>query len=802
MPSRRSPAIFNGENPVTPLNKKLVRDLWHIRGQALAIAAVIAGGIATLVMALGAIDSLYETRTAYYERYRFADVFAQAKRAPRWALTKIEAVPGVARAEGRIVHDIIIDVPGAREPARGRVVSREAGGVTHLNDVVIRRGRNLIRGRPDEVLVNEAFADAHGLTLGNVIHGNINERRRALRIVGIALSPEFVYAIGPGEIVPDDSHFGVLWMDRLALEAAYDLKGAFNNVTLRLARGASSEVITEALDRILDPFGGTGAITRADQESDAFVTSEMEQLGHLATVIPPIFLLVAAFLVNIVISRIIDSEREQIGLLKAFGYSNGEVGWLYFKMVVTIAVLGIGLGWAAGVWMGQAVTQLYAGFFRFPFLHFVIDPATFAIGLLVGLAATVLGTLKAVRQAVTIPPAVAMVPAPPSAYQANLAERSGLARLFSAPGRMIVRHIFRWPLRSTLTVTGIALSAAILISTLFFIDAVNEMMDTHFFGTERQDMSVTFAEHQTDGIRHNLDDLPGVMGLETFRVVPVRLRHGQYTERVAIQGLVANPELSLLVDTDRRPVTLPKDGIVLSDKLAELLRVREGSTITISALEGRRPVRQMRVARVIQQYVGAAAYMERRALNRLMGEGNLISGAHLMRDRLTETALLSELKKTPALLGLAMRQSAFDTFGEMIDEHLNTMVFFYVVFAALIAMGVIYNSARISLSERARELASLRVLGFTNKEVGIILAGELAALTFIALPLGCIIGYGLAGLFVSLFDTKLYRIPFIVGDATYGYAVLTVIIAAAGSAWIVLRRVAGLDLIAVLKTRE
>jgi putative ABC transport system permease protein len=130
------------------------------------------------------------------------------------------------------------------------------------------------------------------------------------------------------------------------------------------------------------------------------------------------------------------------------------------------------------------------------------------------------------------------------------------------------------------------------------------------------------------------------------------------------------------------------------------------------------------------------------------------------------------------------------------------MVFFYVVFAALIAMGVIYNSARISLSERARELASLRVLGFTNKEVGIILAGELAALTFIALPLGCIIGYGLAGLFVSLFDTKLYRIPFIVGDATYGYAVLTVIIAAAGSAWIVLRRVAGLDLIAVLKTRE
>ncbi|MDX1483666.1 MAG: FtsX-like permease family protein [Alphaproteobacteria bacterium] len=787
---------------MTPLNKKLVRDLWHIRGQALAIAAVISGGIATLVMALGAQGSLQETRTAYYERYRFADVFAQAKRAPRHLLGAIEKLPGVAKVEGRIVHDIIIDVTGAEEPARGRVVSRIVGSPAVLNDVVIRRGRDLVRGRGDEVLVNEAFADAHGLNLGDILHGNLNERRRALRIVGIVLSPEFVYAIGPGEIVPDDRHFGVIWMDRDTLEAAYDLKGAFNNVIAKLSHDGDEAEVIAGIDRLLDRYGGTGAIGREDQDSDAFVASEMDQLGHLATIIPPIFLAVAAFLFNIVVSRVIETEREQIGLLKAFGYSNGEVGWHYMKFVMIIAALGVALGWAAGIWMGHAMTELYAGFFRFPFLYFAIDPATLAIGGLVGFGAAGLGTLAAVRRAVAIPPAVAMVPAPPSAYQSNLFERWGLARAFPATGRMILRHIVRWPLRSSLTVTGIALSVAILISTLFFIDAVNEMMDAHFFETERQDMSVTFVEHRTDGIRHNLDDLPGVMMAEPFRIVPTRMRHGRFEERVAIQGLQSDADLSLLVDKERRPVILPPEGLVISNKLAELLRAGEGDRVIVAALEGRRPVREIPILRVVQQYIGAAAYMERRALNRLMGEGDLVSGMHLKRDALAEAALFSQLKETPALLGLTVRQSAFETFDQMIDEHLNTMVFFYVTFAALIAIGVIYNSARISLSERGRELASLRVLGFTQREVGIILAGELAALTVIALPVGCLIGYGLAALFVSLFDTKLYRIPFVVASSTYGYSVLVVLAAATISSWIVLRRVAGLDLIAVLKTRE
>lgn len=787
---------------MSPLNKKLVRDLWNMRGQALAIAAVIAGGIATLVMALGTIQSLSETRAAYYERYRFADVFAAAKRAPNHILSKIAALPGVARVDGRIVHDIIIDVKTARAPARGRVISRVPGRPAALNEVVMRRGRDLTRGRPDEVLVNEAFADAHGLELGDVIYGNINAKRRALRIVGVVLSPEYIYAIGPGDLVPDDRHFGVIWMDREALEAAYDLKGAFNNVAVRTTRLAVEASVLAGIDRVLDPYGGTGAIGRADQISNAFVDSEINQMRNLAGIIPPIFMAVAAFLLNIVVSRLIETEREQIGLLKAFGYSNAEVGWLYFKQVMVITALGIVLGWASGAWMGHALTVMYADFFRFPFLNFVIDPAVFAAGGLIGAGVAALGTLAALSRAVRIAPAVAMVPPPPSAYHADIFERSGIAHAFPATGRMILRHIVRWPLRSALTVTGIALSAAILISTLFFIDSVNEMMESYFFGAERQDMSLTFTDLREDGIRHNVDHLPGVLMVETIRTVPARIRHGRSTERVAIEGVPAGAELSLLVDADRHPVSLPPEGMVLSNKLADLLGAAEGDRVTVEALEGRRPVKEVPVARVVQQYIGAAAYMERRALNRLMGEGDLVTGANIKRDATREPALFARLKETPALLGLTVRDQAFKIFNELIDRNLYTMMSFYVGFASLIAIGVIYNSARISLSERGRELASLRVLGFTKREVGVILAGELAALTLLALPIGCLIGYGLASLFATMFDSKLYRIPLVVAPATYGYSVLVVLVAATASSWIVLRRVARLDLIAVLKTRE
>ena len=787
---------------MSALNLKLLRDLRRLWGQVLAIGLVIAAGVATVVMALGTLHSLSETRTAYYERYGFGHVFAQAKRAPEFLADRIAEIPGVAQVSTRISEYVILDMPGMDEPARANIVSLPEGRQPELNRVVIRTGRMIRRGHPGEALIGEAFAEAHGLLPGDTVTANINGRQRTLTVVGVALAPEFIYVIGPGELVPDGRRFGIIWMGREALEAAFDLEGAFNDVAISLTRDGSEAAVIEQVDTLLERFGGIGAYGRDDHLSDNFVQSEMDQLANLAWTMPPIFMAVAAFLLNVVIARLIETEREQIGLLKAFGYGNVAVGWLYMKFVLAICMVGIAIGWGFGAWMGRGVTANYTEYYRFPFLYYIDEPAVFAGAALVSMAAALSGALFAVRRAVALAPAVAMVPPPPTMYRGTLVKRLAEAGALGPPTRMILRHVTRWPLRSLATISGIAASVAILVMSLFFLDSIDEMLESFFFRSQHQDITVQFTEIRDDATRYELDSLPGVIQTEMYRVVGMRLRNGHLSRRVAVNGLDQGAELQELVDTEGRPVDLPPQGITLTAKLADLLAVEEGGTVTVEVLEGRRTVRDLTVSRVIQEYIGTQAYMDRRALNRLMGDPPVADGAMLLVDEQVQPTLFRQLKGIPDVMGAALLRASFEKFQQIIDDTMITMVLFYILFASVIAVGVAYNSARISLSERARELASLRVLGFRKSEVAYILLGELAILTALAMPVGCVFGYGLSVLMVQLFETDLYRLPFVIQPSTYGYAVLIVLAASVVTGAMVGRRVAQFDLVAVLKTRE
>ena len=787
---------------MAPLDRKLIRDLWLMRGQVLAVALVMACGVATVVLSLGTWESLRETRDAYYERYRFADVFAQAKRAPEALVRRLEEIPGVGRVETRIVEDALLDMPAMAEPVRARLLSLPETGQPALNGVAVRRGRLPWPGRPDEAVVNEAFAEAHDLWPGDTVSATINGRQRHLEVVGVALSPEYVYAIGPGELVPDDRRFALLWLGREALEAAFDQEGAFNDVSLRLTHGAVEESVLDAVDDLLEPYGGIGAYGRRDHISDSFLRSEMDQLKAMTTIVPPIFLAVAAFLLNFVVGRIVETEREQIGLLKAFGYSNLEVGWHYLKLVLAVAFLGVVLGCLSGVWMGRGMTGLYAEYYRFPILYYRFDPGIFATAALVGVVAAASGALAAVRRAVRLEPAVAMRPPAPTSYRAGVLERLGVTRLLDQPSRMILRNLTRWPLRNGVAAFGVAAAVALLISTLFFLDSLDAMMDDYFFRTQRQDIALTFAEVRPDSVRHELAHWTGVLAVETVRDVAARLRHGHRERRVQITGIDPGSDLSRLLDSAGRPVAVPENGLVMTSKLAELLDAQAGDRVTLEVLEGRRPTVRVPVRVVIEELIGLGAYMDRGALNRLMGDDAVASGARLLVDAADLPAFFATVKETPAVQGVAVQETALQRFRSVMDETMLTMVFFYVVFASLIAIGVVYSNARIALSERGRELATLRVLGFRRGEVTYIFIGGVAATVLVALPLGCVLGYGLAALMAGLFDSELYRLPLVVSPATYGWAVLAVLAAAVATGALMTRRIARLDLVAVLKMRE
>ncbi len=784
------------------LDRKLWRDFWRLRGPVLAIALVIACGVGSVVMAFGTIRSLEATRDAYYERYRFAEVFAPVKRAPEGVVKKIARIPGVARVEARIVDQVILDVAGMAEPVSGRLISYDDRGRPLLNAVALRRGRMLTPGRRGEALVSENFAEAHRLEPGDHLFAIINGHKRKLRIAGIVLSPEYIYALGGGQIMPDDRRFGVLWMGRDELEAAYDLKGAFNEVTLSLRRTAVAQDVVDRLDALLDPYGGTGAYLREDQLSHSFLSSEMDQLRMSGRIIPPIFLGVAAFLLNIVVSRLIQTEREQIGLLKAFGYSNYAVGWHYLKFVLLLTVIGIILGFLFGLWLGQNVTEMYTRFFRFPFLYYRVEPGVFAAAALVSIVTAVGGTLMAVRQAVRLAPAVAMVPPAPAAYRTTLLERLGALGQLNQPARMILRNVGRRPLRAGFTILGMALSGAVLIGSLFSLDSIDHMIEVTFYQAQRQHIVVNFGETHAERVVQEVRHLPGVLTAEGTRDVPVRLRFGARSERQSISGLEPGAQLSRLIDVSLRPVALPAEGLVLSTKLAALLGAGRGDLVTVEALEGRRPVGRLRVSAVVEEYIGVSAYMDRRALNRFMQEGPAVSGANLLLDLEQSDRLFREIKDTPSLAGISFKTAIVKAFRDTIAESLLIILTFYVLFAGTIAFGVVYNSARIGLSERGRELASLRVLGFTEGEVAFILLGELVLLVLVSLPLGCLLGYGLAAFISFSMDTDLFRVPLVIDRSTYGYSLALMLAATLATVVILRRRIDALDLISVLKTRE
>ncbi len=785
-----------------PLNLKLFRDLWQIKGQALAISMVIAAGVAMFVAYISTFQSLDLTQNTYYERYRFGDVFASLKRAPLRLRERIEEIPGVARVETRVVVGVNLDVEGSEEPLTGRLISIPELDRATLNDVFLRKGRYIEPDRQDEVLVTEGFALAHGLEPGDSVAAVINGRRRELEIVGIALSPEYVYNIAPGAMMPDDSRFGIFWMEQKALSAAFDMEGGFNDVALSLMPGAQEDEVITRLDRLLEPYGGLGAIPRALQPSHFYLDAELAGLKGAGLMIPVIFFAVAAFLLNVVLLRIVAVQRPQIAALKALGYTNVEIGMHYTGWSLVVSLVGAVIGVASGAWLGSAMTTLYGDFFRFPILDYRLAPAVLVGAVVVSVIAAVLGAFGSVKRAVKLPPAEAMRPEPPSGYGVSWVERLGLKRFFSQPARMIMRNIQRRPWRTFASITGISFGAAMMVVGMFWIDAMDLMMDVQYNVAQRQDITVTFVEPASSRSLHEIERMPGVVYAETLRSVPVRLRYGHRSRMASITGLEAGARLSRVVNTDFRPVTIQPQGLVLSSKMGEILGVKAGDELIVEVLEGRRPKRTVLVTELVDEFLGTSAYMENSALHAMLREGPSLSGAFIQVDSIHADELYRRLKLVPFVAGVALKSAAVDSFYDTIGESLGIMIFFNVLFAGIIAFGVVYNAARISLSERGRELASLRVMGFTRGEISFILLGELALVTLVSLPVGMALGYWLSALVVTAYDTEVYRFPLVVSSKTYAYAALTVGVAALISGVVVKRKLNNLDLVEVLKTRE
>lgn len=787
---------------ISHLDRKLVRDLRRLKGQAAAVAVVMACGLAMMITTRSLIASLEGTRAEYYESHRFADVFGAVKRVPNHFAARLAALPGVAGVQTDIAGQVTLDLAGVDEPASGLVRSVPDFGEPELNRLFLRRGRWLAPGSRRELLVCEAFADANQLNPGDTLALLMNGRRQEFRIAGVVLSPEYIFESRPGSALPDNRTYGIFWMTYKEVATAWDLYGAFNRYALKLEPGADPAPVIAALDELLRPYGGLGAYSRRDHPSHIRVSDEIRTLAILAIGFPTIFLGVAAFMTNAVLSRLLALQREQIAILKAFGFTNRQIVVHYLKFAGVIGFAGSVGGSVAGVFLGRWMVGLYDLYFRFPDLAFRVDRSAMAVALGVGLVAVFAGVLGAVRKAARLPPAEAMRPEPPFHYRPSLLERAGLQRLFSHSFRIAVRNIERRPWQAFFTIAGLALATALLILPNTIKAGIAEVIDFQWDVFQRQDLNLSLAEPSGARVVHEFQRLPGAVHVEPARSAAVRIHFNGRSRQIALRSLEVGGLHSRTVDVHGKEIAPPPDGLIVSAKLAQVLGAQPGDRLILEALEGKRPSRPVPLVGLAEDFTGIAAYMERHAINHFLGEGDVVTGASLTLDQAHRAEFLRTLKEIPRVSSVSIKETLRQSFRETTAQMMGMLTTLYLTMAVIVSAGVIYNNARISLAERARELATLRVIGLTQREVGSVIVIELALLSALALPLGLLLGTGIASGIIQSINTETVRLPLVFTSYTYTFAVLIVIIASSLSAVVVLRKLKQLDLIGALKAPE
>jgi putative ABC transport system permease protein len=784
---------------VSPLQRKLLRDLGGMRGQLITIALVVASGVAAFIASRSTEATLRDARAAFYTDSHFADVFASLRRAPDTVAEQLESIDGVARVDPRIVAQGSMPLETMSDPAVATVVSLPLA----LNQVHLLEGRFPETGHDDQIVLSDAFAEAHGFTLGDRVPLVLRGVRRDVRIVGIGLSPEYVIVLSPSDMAMDARRRSVVFMNRDAVAAANDLEGAFNDVALTLIPGANVEGVKDAVDDVLEPYGGFGAIARERQMSHYVLSQELVQLSSMSTQVPPLFLLVAAFLLHVVLSRLVQQQRSQIATLKAVGYTNRQILGHYLQLAGLIVFVGATLGVVLGAFLTRGFVGLYEDYFRFPTLAARVDPRTAAIALVVSSLAGVVGTITSVRSVLKLSPAEAMAPPAPARYRRRLVDLAAVRQLLGTSARMVLREVRRRPTRTVLSALGIAVAVAILVLARFFSDAMDHLANVELHESQRWSTQVTFAEPREASDLGGLRHIPGVIEVEAMDTVPVRARSGHHTRDVPLNGYPRGGMGMLRVLADGEPVPLPERGVVLTDILAEALEVEVGDELELEVLTDDRQTIHVPIAGVAAEPFGMAIHGRAEVVARMLGRAPRASQALLLIDPAEANTVDRELAKLPDVLSVNHMARVMQTFREQSADNMLVFSLILTLFAATIAIGVVYNNARVSLSTRARDLASLRVLGYTRAEVAAILLGELGLQVALAIPIGLLMGRGLAVTMMrTAADPEAFRLPVIITSRTYAFATVLTIAAALFSAGLVRRKIERLDLIGVLKTRE
>lgn len=783
------------------LHHKLWRDLRALREQMITIALIVCTGIAVLISCLSTYHSLHEAQRSFYRNYQFADIFVTLRRAPQAYEQQLAALPGVSRLETRLVLDGRLYRKQMTEPMVGRFISLPDTPSLALNQLHLVAG-HWPHSSSHEVVINESFAIAQKLKPGDPLTAIVNGHQLSLTIAGIALSPEYIYAISADDLLPNDRHFGILWMNHTTLEAIGGMQDAFNNILVKTLPGYPEQQLMTHLRTLLQPYGVRRVFAQQEQVSHRFISNEMKQLKIFATIIPLIFLSVTTFLLHMILKRLIAIQRPQIAIMKSLGFTNSQISFYYLQLVLIIVMVGVILGIMLGYFSGLYMKQLYAHFFHFPSFKYLLAWHAFPLGIGLSFIAAIAGALNSIREILILPAAVALHAAIPAAGRKTFLDQWPFFRSLPTPIKLAARISLRTPLRTLFTILGITTAVSIMVLSLVWENALHHILQTQFKTNQRQTVTLTFSQSVPEQALTELQQLPGVLQTEGYALLPVRITAHQHRYQTNVIGLPAQPQLRQLVNPQQQILSVPAYGLLLNINLARKLNVKPGDSIYIQKLEGDQKIQAVPVQGIVNDYIGLLAYASIDFVNQLLHEDRHIRMANVLLDKTQLPAFYEAIKNIPRIATVAVRSQLIRIFEQTYQVHILVFTYILTAYALFIAVGVIYNSIRIALEERTTELATLRVLGFSLNEVFKVFLGELILQLLCAIPLGFLVGHGLAAWVIHLLRNDFFTVPLVVAPSTYLIATATILAAAVFSALVIRRKINQFNLVDTLKVMD
>jgi putative ABC transport system permease protein len=789
------------------LDRKLLREVRSSGSLLIAITSVIAVGVMCFVYMRSAYYNLNYAKDDYYAQCRMADFAIDVKKVPVVELGPISEMPGVVEVRPRIQFFATVDLDRTPAPLNALVLSLPDRRAHSINDVVMMRGSYFSDRRENEVIVNDAFALKHGIHPGQTIHLIMNNRRQELFVVGSAISSEYVYLVGPGSLSPDPEHFGVFYLKRSFAEDVFDFSGACNQVLGLLAPDVRDrpDATLRRLEAMLEPYGVNAVVPLHNQPSNRFLSDEIHSVGTFASILPAIFLVVAAMVLNVLMMRLIEQQRTIVGTLKAVGYHDWQIFSHFAKYGASLGSLGGVLGLVLGNRMAVFVTNLYKTFFEFPNLHNHFYTGTYLLGLLMSLLCALIGSLHGARQALKLKPADAMRPKPPPRGGAVWLERfTEFWRQLGFGWRMVLRNVLRQRFRTLVGVFAAAMGAALLVCGFTLQNGVQFMIKFQFDLISHSDLDLTFVDERSHAALLESARLPGVDYAEPQFDLACTFVNEHHRRKGTITGLDPNARLTIPRDLQGRPLKIPEHGILMTRKLASLLQVRAGDKLTILPTKGAHLPIEIPVADITDSYIGLTVYADLRYLHQLMAEEYALTGVQLSLDQnsANKLALFHELKQLPAIRSVSAKSDTVHNLQTTVVETQKVFIGLIVFFAGVIFLSSLLNMSLINLSERRREVATLRVLGYSELEVGGLFLRETMVVNLLGTLLGLPLGYLLAWWITIIYDTEMFRFPLDTPPSLWIKAVLLGFAFATIAHAIVQWNITKLDWLEASKTRE